>query len=71
HPASAPFTPAEELSALRAQPAGWLVSAALPLLDISATDIRARVQSGLSPRYLLPDAVCSYIRQHRLYRPQA
>jgi len=38
------------------------------LVDISSTDIRARVGAGLSIRYLTPDAVCDYITQHSLYR---
>jgi nicotinate-nucleotide adenylyltransferase len=32
-------------------------------LAISATQIRALLASGSSPRYLLPDAVIAYIRQ--------
>jgi nicotinate-nucleotide adenylyltransferase len=39
-----------------------------PGLDISSTDIRARVSSGRSIRYMLPDAVCRYIEANRLYR---
>jgi nicotinate-nucleotide adenylyltransferase len=39
-----------------------------PALDISSTDIRARVSSGRSIRYMLPDAVCRYIEANRLYR---
>jgi len=39
-------------------------------LDISATDIRARVRAGRSIRYLVPDAVRRYIDDHRLYRPR-
>lgn len=36
-------------------------------LDISATQIRALIAAGESPRYLLPDAVWQYIKQHQLY----
>jgi nicotinate-nucleotide adenylyltransferase len=36
--------------------------------DIASRDIRARVASGRSVRYLVPDAVREYIRRHRLYR---
>jgi len=37
-------------------------------LDISASDIRSRVQSGQSIRYLTPDSVCRYIAAHSLYQ---
>jgi nicotinate-nucleotide adenylyltransferase len=38
------------------------------LVDISSTDIRRRIQAGKSIRYLTPDSVCDYIREHGLYR---
>jgi len=38
-----------------------------PLLEISSTDIRRRVRQGRSIRYLTPDAVATYIHEHRLY----
>jgi nicotinate-nucleotide adenylyltransferase len=38
----------------------------LPLAN-SASDVRARAASGRSVRYLVPPAVESYIRDHRLY----
>ena len=38
------------------------------LIDISATDIRARVAAGRSIRYLTPDSVCDYITDQGLYR---
>lgn len=37
-------------------------------VDISSTDIRNRIASGLSARYLLPEAACHLIAQHQLYR---
>lgn len=37
-------------------------------LDVSASDIRRRLQRGQSVRYLLPVPVERYIRAHRLYR---
>jgi nicotinate-nucleotide adenylyltransferase len=38
-------------------------------LDISATDIRARVRAGRSIRFLVPEPVRRYIHDHRLYGP--
>ncbi len=39
-----------------------------PPIGISATDIRARVVAGRSVRYLLAEAVVSYIHANNLYR---
>lgn len=39
-----------------------------PRIDISATDIRQRVRSGKSIRYLVPESVRQYILAHGLYR---
>lgn len=39
-----------------------------PLIDISSSDIRARVASGRSVRYLLPANVETYIHTQGLYR---
>ena len=44
-----------------------LVWLPMPRIDISSSDIRKRAASGRSIRYLVPDAVGRYIRQHRLY----
>lgn len=39
-----------------------------PLIEISATGIRKRIAEGKSIRYLVPDAVRSYIHENRLYQ---
>ena len=39
----------------------------MPRLDISSSDIRRRVAAGLPIRYLVPDAVASYIASEGLY----
>ncbi len=41
---------------------------ALPMMDISSTDIRARVRAGQGIDALVPAAVARYIEQHHLYR---
>lgn len=40
----------------------------LPMLDISSTDIRARVAAGLDISELVPPGVARYIETHGLYR---
>lgn len=52
---------------LRHQPAGGILPFTVTALDISATQLRASLAAGRSPRYLLPDSVLDYIFQHRLY----
>ena len=66
-------TPAPDLSALRGilnpeqleKLRGGVLST--PRIDISSSDIRRRAQQGLSTRYLVPDAVGTYIESNRLY----
>ena len=36
-------------------------------LEISATDIRKQIATGSNPRYLLPDSVYNYIKEHGTY----
>ena len=40
----------------------------MPRMDVSATDIRARIREGRSTEGLLPEAVRAYIDAHGLYR---
>ncbi len=42
-----------------------------PLLDISSSDIRRRLEAGLSVRYMVPDAVGRYISSRGLYSSDA
>ncbi len=39
----------------------------VPMIDLSATQVRARVKEGRSIRYLVPDPVREYIAAHGLY----
>jgi nicotinate-nucleotide adenylyltransferase len=38
-----------------------------PIIEISGTDIRARVKSGKHYRYLVPDKVYEYILENKIY----
>jgi nicotinate-nucleotide adenylyltransferase len=66
---------AELLQAKRAEPAvlqqqscGAIVVVELTPLPIAATAIRAQIAASRSPRYLMPDAVWFFIREHALYQ---
>ncbi len=39
----------------------------MPVLDISASDLRRRVCQGRSIRYQVPEAVAAYVAEHGLY----
>lgn len=54
--------------ALRQKSAGGILFQSVTQLNISATQIRALLARGQSPRYLLPDAVLDYIQERALYR---
>jgi nicotinate-nucleotide adenylyltransferase len=58
----APFASPERIDAVRAH------QVEMPLIDLSSTDIRNRVASGRSIRFLTPRAVQKYVETHRLYR---
>jgi len=40
----------------------------IPYLEISSSDIRERIKSGVPIRYLLPEKVETYIQKHKLYK---
>jgi nicotinate-nucleotide adenylyltransferase len=47
---------------------GWrVVSVAMPLLDVSSTDIRARVAAGRPIDFLVPAPAVRVLREHHLY----
>jgi nicotinate-nucleotide adenylyltransferase len=52
---------------LQTQTTGLLYFQRVTALAISASHIRHLIAQGHSPRFLLPDAVLSYIYQHQLY----
>ena len=52
------------------RPGGSIGRLDIPLLEISASDLRARMSQGASVRYLLPDAVVQYIAAQHLYGNQ-
>ncbi len=47
--------------------AGGILFCAIPALDISASGIRKQIAMKLNPRYLLPDEVYTYIKNHHVY----
>ena len=44
-----------------------LVHLQIPQLEVSSTQLRQRFAAGLATRYLVPDAVDAYVREHGLY----
>lgn len=56
------------LDDLRNSAAGRVFKVDVPLLEISATHIRALVAAGRNARFLLPDKVIEFIGKEKLYR---
>lgn len=50
------------------EPAGSIHVYNTTALDISATQLRRDIERGQDPRFLVPDSVWHYIRDHGLYR---
>jgi nicotinate-nucleotide adenylyltransferase len=58
-----------EITYIHENSAGGILQLPIPLLDISASNIRKLIAMGSNPRYLLPDNVYHYIQQHGTYNP--
>ncbi len=56
-----------EVAELHTRSAGGVLLQGVTQLDVSATDIRARIAAGKSANYLLPAAVWQYIQEQDLY----
>jgi len=63
----AALVPAEELQAKLGAPVR-VQNIDVPLIDISSSDLRARVRRGRSIRYFVPRAVEMYVLEKKLYR---
>ena len=64
------FTRRHQVSSVEAfwkKPCGGVMIHELTPLGISATQIRDLISQGKTPRYLMPDQVWEYIKQHQLY----
>lgn len=55
-------------SDLFSQASGKIYFQKITSLEIAATDIREQIKEGYNPRYLLPEQVYEYIREHNLYK---
>jgi nicotinate-nucleotide adenylyltransferase len=57
----------KEVDFIHEHRAGGIFLKPITALEISATDIRKQIAMGRNPRYLLPDSVYDYIKQHQIY----
>lgn len=57
----------ESVRELKARPGGGIYEIEPPMLEISATGVRERLEQGRSIRFLVPDAVVKEIQRRGLY----
>ena len=55
------------MKAMPTAPCGGILKIEAPMLDVSASEIRASVAAGRPVSHLLPEGVEAYIRRHELY----
>lgn len=53
--------------AMLSSAAGGVMTLDQPVLDIASSDIRALLAAGRDPRFLLPEVVMEYIKEHSLF----
>ena len=58
----------DNITDLSLYPSGKVAYLELPHLEISSSQIRALINRGKSPRFLLPSVILNYIETHNLYR---
>ena len=56
------------VSDLRSRVSGCVLNIEVTSLSVSSSGIRKMIRDGKSPRFLLPDPVMDYIREHGLYQ---
>ncbi len=60
----------EDITQLEKKDYGHIFITETQMFDISSTQIRATLQAGQQPRYMLPGNVWNYIKRHHLYQYQ-
>lgn len=57
----------ETIESMRNKFSGSIMPVSAPVMELSSTDIRKRIQEGKTVRYMLPDGVLDYIKKNNLY----
>lgn len=56
-----------EINSVRERFDGGIFEIDAPVMELSSTDIRARIKNGKTVRYMVPDKVIRYIEENGLY----
>ncbi|MGN0107665.1 MAG: nicotinate-nucleotide adenylyltransferase [Hominilimicola sp.] len=60
-------TLAVTLKAMREKFGNNILPISAPIMELSSTDIRNRIRDNKTVKYMIPDKVIEYIKQHNLY----